>query len=90
MIWISNHSGVSMEFASRGLRCNSVNPTMVDTDFYASYGLARGTDEYAQFLEDSRPKHPLQMIPTTDDCVNAISFLANDKMSCFITGKFLN
>lgn len=76
-----------MEFASRGVRINSVNPAIIDTNFYAPCGFSRGTEEYGQFVEMFKAKHPLQMIGNTFDCVNSIAFLAHDKSARFITGK---
>lgn len=79
---------VAMELADKGVRVNSINPGVIDTDVYSNFGLKRGTDEYAGFLELMKSMHPLQSVGTTDDCVNAVAFLAHDNAR-FITGTNL-
>lgn len=55
---------------------------MVDTDFH---GMEKGQAEYTEFLEQSCAIHPLQRVANTDDCVNAIAFLASSNAD-FVTG----
>lgn len=76
----------AMELASEGVRVNSVNPGFIDTDFHIREEVDR--EQYAAVVEGARSVHPLERIGTVEDCVNAISFLANDNAS-FITGVIL-
>ncbi|XP_031626743.1 uncharacterized protein LOC116343020 [Contarinia nasturtii] len=76
---------VAMDLAAKGVRCNSVNPGFIETDFH---GVERDTDEWAAVEELCAQKHPLQRIGYCDDCVNAIAFLA-DESANFITGILL-
>lgn len=48
----------------------------------------RDGDEYKDIVERSILTHPLGRVGQTDDCVNAIAFLANDSSS-FLTGVLL-
>ncbi|XP_055301443.1 3-oxoacyl-[acyl-carrier-protein] reductase FabG-like isoform X1 [Sitodiplosis mosellana] len=79
-----------MELASKGVRVNSCNPGFVDTDFYTiARGIGTDTEEYNEIVEQNKRKHPLQRIGYPDDCVSAISFLANEEGAKFITGVLL-
>lgn len=60
---------------------------IVDTEFHGgSTGLT--DEEYNARFIDYCQMHPIQRIGTKTDCVNAISFLADDTAS-FITGSVL-
>lgn len=66
------------------------NPAVIDTDFHTTnYGIEQDQAEFNKnFLEQCSSKHPLQRVGNTDDCVNAIAFLASSN-SDFITGTLL-
>lgn len=65
---------------------NSVNPAVIDTDFYSAAGIP---EEHQQGLYEQYSKmHPLQRIGHCDDVVNAIAFLASDNAS-FVTSELL-
>lgn len=79
---------VAMEFADKGVRINSVNPGFIDTEIHVSSGRCT-EDEYAAICEHQSLKHPIGRVGNTDDCVNAIAFLADESAS-FITGVILS
>lgn len=80
---------LAMDLAKHQVRCNSVNPGFIDTEFHTvAIGIDRNESEYAELCEQAREKHPLQIIGDNDDCVNAIAFLA-DENAKFITGVLL-
>lgn len=74
---------LSMELAGKGVRVNAISPGCIDTDFHAVAGITG--DQYTDFLESVSQLHPIQRIGNTDDCVNAIAFLADDTAK-FVTG----
>lgn len=77
-----------MELAAKGVRVNSVNPGFIETDFYNCFGAEVGSDAYNALASKAGSNHPVQRIGYTDDCVNAIAFLAKDSSS-FVTGIIL-
>lgn len=80
---------LAMDLAKKNVRVNSINPGFIDTDFHTVVtGIERNRAEYAALCEQAREKHPLQTIGNTDDCVNAIAFLA-DENAKFVTGVIL-
>lgn len=79
----------AMDLAQKGVRVNSVNPGFIDTDFHTvACGIKRDNDDYATMLELNSVKHPMQRVGQSEDCVNAIAFLADENAS-FITGVLL-
>lgn len=75
--------------ACYGVRVNSINPAFVETDFITvATGIERDDEAYNAFVESATQTHPLGRLGKTDDCVNAISFLAKDSSS-FVTGVLL-
>lgn len=72
----------ALELASKGIRCNSVNPGMVRTELLKSGQFTRDA------LEREKCNYPLGMFATADDIANAIVFLLSDASGC-ITGTAL-
>ena len=70
----------ALELAPKGIRCNSVNPAMVETKI-----LDRGQLTIAQYDED-RKKYPLGRYGTPVDVAYAVIFLLSDASS-WITGS---
>lgn len=61
---------------------------VVATEFHGgSSGLT--DEEYNARFIDYCQMHPIQRIGTKSDCVNAISFLADDDKASFVTGTIL-
>lgn len=78
---------VSLELASDGVRCNSVNPGVIETDFQRNGGLDAAT--YAAFVEASKTTHALGRIGQADEVASAIAFLASNERASFVTGTLL-
>lgn len=77
----------SLEFASKGIRVNSVNPGTTNTPILQTYGF-KDDDSIRQAIQNEAKKYPLGRIGEVGDVSNAILFLANEK-SNFITGVIL-
>ena len=71
---------VALEFGPKGIRCNSVNPGMVETALIGSF-----TQEEK---ERERLNYPLRRFAQPDDIANGIVFLLSDASS-FVTGTAL-
>lgn len=71
---------VALEFGPRGIRCNSVNPGMVETALIGSF-----TDEQK---EKERQNYPLRRFAQPEDIANGIAYLLSDAAS-FVTGTAL-
>lgn len=65
-----------------------VNPGVIDTAFHECLGFDRNSVEYAAIMDQYAEMHPMQRVGKTDDCVNAIAFLAHEQ-AAFITGAIL-
>lgn len=78
---------LSMELASKGVRVNTISPGVIDTEFHSVAGMSE--DQYNEICEKYRQIHPVHRIGTTDDCVNAIAFVADDTAK-FVTGLNLH
>lgn len=72
----------ALELAPRGIRCNSVNPGMVVSNF-----MGQGTYTSAQ-LEEEKKHYPLGRFGTPQDVAHAIVFLLSDASS-WMTGTAL-
>lgn len=70
----------ALELGPKGIRCNSVNPGMVETALIASF-----TEEQK---EKERLNYPLRRFAQPEDVANGIAFLLSDASS-FITGTAL-
>jgi NAD(P)-dependent dehydrogenase (short-subunit alcohol dehydrogenase family) len=74
----------ALDFASRGVRVNAVNPGVVVTNLHRRSGMAE--DQYAKFLEHSKGTHPLGRAGKPEEIAQLILFLASDR-SGWITGE---
>lgn len=79
---------VALELASKGVRVNSVNPAVIDTNFFTT-NFDFDSKAYAAFLEDSKRVHPLGRAGTTSEVAHAIAYLADNKAASFVTGTLL-
>ncbi|XP_055302833.1 uncharacterized oxidoreductase TM_0325-like [Sitodiplosis mosellana] len=79
---------LALELASKGVRVNSINPAVIDTNFRDYLGMDRNGEEYAALLKNMASMHPVGRVGESEECVNAIAFLANDN-AAFITGVIL-
>lgn len=71
---------VALEFGPRGIRCNSVNPGMVETALISSF-----TEEQK---EKEKQHYPLRRFAQPEDIANGIAYLLSDAAS-FVTGTAL-
>lgn len=71
---------VALEFGPKGIRCNSVNPGMVETALIGSF-----TEEQK---EKERLNYPLRRFAQPEDIANGIAYLLSDSAS-FVTGTAL-
>lgn len=77
---------IALELASKGVRVNSVNPAVIDTNFHTiEFGLERNTPEFLAMRQTHAQMHPIGRYGQTDEVVDAIAFLANDNAG-FVTG----
>lgn len=74
--------GLAIELASKGIRVNSVNPAMVDTNILSS-GVV--TEEQ---LEEDRKKYPLKRYGKPEEVAYAVIYLLSDA-SAWVTGSNL-
>lgn len=78
---------VALELAPKGVRVNSVNPAVIETDFHLTNGM--NAAQYSSFLDRCKETHPLGRAGQPQEVADAIVFLANDLTSSFITGTLL-
>ena len=71
---------VALEFGPKGIRCNSVNPGMVETPLIGSF-----TEEEK---EREMQNYPLRRFAKPEDIANGIVYLLSDAAS-FVTGTAL-
>lgn len=79
---------LALELGPRGVRVNSVNPGVVHTNFFAT-NLGMKDEIYDEFIKRNESMYPLRRVANVNDTSQAISYLACDKMSSFITGNFI-
>jgi len=73
---------LAKELAPQGIRVNAVAPGVIATPFHERYSTV-------EQLEASARSIPLGRLGTSEDCVGAYEFLANDRMSGYITGQII-
>lgn len=76
----------AMELADKGVRVNSINPAVIDTEFHHAAGLPE--DAVANFLDTYGKLHPIGRVGQSPEVVRAIAFVAHESAS-FITGLIL-
>lgn len=77
----------AMDVADRGVRVNSVNPGLIETEFQIRADGMKPSD-YPAFLEARGKRHPVGRAGQAIEVVNAIAFLANENAG-FVTGVCL-
>jgi len=73
----------ALELAGDGVRVNAINPGVVVTNLQRSSGMDEA--EYAAWLEQTVPAHPLGRAGTVEEMAELILFLASEK-AAWITG----
>jgi len=76
----------AMELADKGVRVNSINPAVIDTDFHRAAGVPE--DAVSTFLENYGKLHPIGRVGQPNEVVHAIAFVAHENAS-FITGAII-
>jgi glucose 1-dehydrogenase len=82
---------MSLDLAEDYIRVNAVLPGATDTHMLRS-GLSRGhvkSGDINYKLKQLIERHPLKRIGKPEEIAEAIYFLADNKMSSFITGQSL-
>lgn len=79
----------AMELAEQGVRVNSVNPGVIDTDFHYNSFNNPTEEEHVTFLENYAKLHPMGRVGESEDIVQAIVYLINDRTAGFVTGVCL-
>ena len=75
----------ALELASKGVRVNSVNPAVIDTEIFTRAGMS--DDDYAKCLEQSKTTHPLGRVGKVEEVAQAIAFLASTRASFILTAE---
>lgn len=79
----------AIELAEHGVRVNSVNPGVIDTDFHYNNFNQPSEEEHAEFVESYAKLHPIGRVGESEDVVHAIVYLINDRTAGFVTGVCL-
>lgn len=74
--------GIALELAPKGIRVNSVNPAMIDTNIYSSGVI----DE--EMLKEDVKKYPLKRYGKPEEVAYAVIYLLSDA-SAWVTGSNL-
>ncbi len=74
--------GVAIDLASRGIRVNSVNPGMIDTDIFSDSVITK------EQLEEDAKRYPLKRYGKPEEVAHAVIYLLSDA-SKWVTGSSL-
>lgn len=74
---------LALELAPKGVRVNSVNPGVIETEIHKRGGM--NEEEYQKFLNHSQTTHALGRAGTVEEIARTIHFLAS-RDSSYITG----
>lgn len=77
----------ALDLASKGIRVNSINPSVIRTPIFETLGIP--SQHVEKMLEDYKNKYPVGRIGNVSDTNAAIAFLADDKSASFLTGILL-
>lgn len=69
---------IAVELGPKGIRCNAVNPSMIQTS------LSEIPSERLNYLRNS---YPLRRVGLASDVARSIAFLADNEAANFITGN---
>ncbi len=75
--------GIAVEYARRNIRCNCINPGIINAGMIKSYL------EYPEAKKVLEDKQPLNRIGEPSDIANAVLYLASDEAN-WISGEILN
>jgi len=72
---------LALEFASKDVRFNTINPAGIDTPIYESFGPMKD-----ELLRDGAARHALGRLGTSEECGHLMAFLLSKKAG-FMTGQ---
>lgn len=81
----AHHANVALPVL-QGVRCNSLNPATVNTNFHTTAGQT-SQEAKEDFYEEAKRKHPIGRIGQPQDIASMALFLADDAMAGWITGQ---
>lgn len=65
-----------------------MSPGVIDTNFHDCLGFDKDSVEFGVIMDQYAKMHPIGRVGESDECVNAIAFLASDSAG-FVTGVTL-
>ena len=80
---------LARDLAAEGIRVNSVNPGVVESNLQMSAGLFSDEEAYKSWVDDMRAAHPLGRVGQPTDVCEAILFLLSES-SAWTTGAILS
>lgn len=78
---------LALELAPQGVRVNAVNPAFIKTNF--AYRMGVSEEAYPNIVARACESSPVGRVGCVEDTSHAIAFLADNKVSSFITGTTL-
>lgn len=77
----------ALDLASKGIRVNSINPSVIRTPIFDTIGIPSEVAE--QMFKEFKNRYPVGRIGDVIDTSAAIAFLADNTTASFITGNLL-
>lgn len=77
----------ALDLAPKCIRVNAINPAVVRTRIFESFGVS--LEHYEQALEEIQSLYPLKRVGEVSDTSAAIAYLADNNTASFLTGILL-
>lgn len=77
----------ALDLAPKGIRVNSINPAIVRTRIFETFGVSE--EIYEKTLEECKDFYPLGRVGEVSDTSTAIAYLADNMAASFLTGILL-